>query len=247
MPYVNPVDALRRLQALKEMSKLGSGFELANRDMEIRGSGAILGTEQSGVVDKVGPEVYLALLAEAIEEAKGTRLTPVAECALLLPGAAHLARAPPLPVASAAREALSTAGTQAGPAGVRELMTPRDLGRLKERWETEHGPLPTAAMRVFRAHWMLACGRRLGVEAMSLDADDVALFCPGWTATIWAHLKPTVREALPTGLQATYSDDDRTLRLKQLGKLRAEKQLKVLLRVLGAMFVFVDGKEAFGF
>lgn len=59
--------ALDRLQALKEFSHLGSGFALAMRDMEIRGAGNLLGTEQHGAVTAVGFELYQMMLREAIQ------------------------------------------------------------------------------------------------------------------------------------------------------------------------------------
>merc|ERR1712070_1350236 len=79
------VDAIRRLSAIKELGKLGSGFELANRDLEIRGAGALLGNKQSGMMGKVGQEVYLSLLRDAIEDAKGTEVTAVPLTRLHIP------------------------------------------------------------------------------------------------------------------------------------------------------------------
>ncbi len=62
--------ALRRLEALKEYSDLGSGYQIALRDLEIRGAGNILGKEQSGAINKVGLNLYCQMLAEAVEQAK---------------------------------------------------------------------------------------------------------------------------------------------------------------------------------
>jgi transcription-repair coupling factor (superfamily II helicase) len=58
-------DAYKRLEALKELSELGSGFKLALRDLEIRGGGNVLGAEQHGFVREVGFELYSRLIAEA--------------------------------------------------------------------------------------------------------------------------------------------------------------------------------------
>jgi len=62
--------ALERLQALQEYSELGSGYEIAVRDLEIRGAGNILGKEQSGAINKVGFNLYCQLLNEALENAR---------------------------------------------------------------------------------------------------------------------------------------------------------------------------------
>ena len=63
-------DAIQRIQALEEFSELGSGFSLAMRDLEIRGSGNLLGTEQSGFINAVGFDMYMKLLEEAVNEIK---------------------------------------------------------------------------------------------------------------------------------------------------------------------------------
>lgn len=60
--------ALRRLQALEEFTELGSGFQLALRDMEIRGAGNLLGAEQSGFIEDIGFDLYHKILDEAVEE-----------------------------------------------------------------------------------------------------------------------------------------------------------------------------------
>jgi transcription-repair coupling factor (superfamily II helicase) len=63
-------DARRRLQAIEEFSDLGSGFNIAMRDLDIRGSGNLLGGEQSGFISEIGFEMYHKILDEAIYELK---------------------------------------------------------------------------------------------------------------------------------------------------------------------------------
>lgn len=60
--------ALRRLQALEEFTDLGSGFQLAMRDLEIRGAGNLLGGEQSGFIVEMGFDLYQKILEEAVNE-----------------------------------------------------------------------------------------------------------------------------------------------------------------------------------
>jgi len=62
--------AVRRLQAIEEYTDLGGGFNLSMRDLEIRGAGNLLGTEQSGTIDTVGFDMYVKLLDEAVGELK---------------------------------------------------------------------------------------------------------------------------------------------------------------------------------
>ncbi len=63
-------DALRRLEAMEEFSELGAGFQLAMRDLEIRGAGNLLGAEQSGFIGDIGFDLYQKTVEEAVEEIK---------------------------------------------------------------------------------------------------------------------------------------------------------------------------------
>lgn len=63
-------EARKRLSAIEEFSELGSGFNVAMRDLDIRGSGNLLGAEQSGFIAEIGFEMYHKILDEAIQELK---------------------------------------------------------------------------------------------------------------------------------------------------------------------------------
>jgi transcription-repair coupling factor (superfamily II helicase) len=63
-------EARKRLSAIEEFSDLGSGFNVAMRDLDIRGSGNLLGAEQSGFIAEIGFEMYHKILDEAIQELK---------------------------------------------------------------------------------------------------------------------------------------------------------------------------------
>ncbi|MBT8305862.1 MAG: transcription-repair coupling factor [Maribacter sp.] len=63
-------EARKRIQALEQFTELGSGFNIAMKDLEIRGAGDLLGGEQSGFINEIGFDTYQKILAEAIEELK---------------------------------------------------------------------------------------------------------------------------------------------------------------------------------
>lgn len=63
-------DARKRIQALEQFTELGSGFNIAMKDLEIRGAGDILGGEQSGFINEIGFDAYQKILAETVEELK---------------------------------------------------------------------------------------------------------------------------------------------------------------------------------
>ncbi len=83
--------AEKRLNTLLENTEIGSGFRVALADLSIRGAGNILGAEQSGHIEKVGYEMYLELLDEAIEEIRtGVVRQPVRECEMKVDAVAYI-------------------------------------------------------------------------------------------------------------------------------------------------------------
>jgi transcription-repair coupling factor (superfamily II helicase) len=77
-------DARKRLAAIQEFADLGAGFRIAAKDLEIRGSGNILGGEQSGQIAAVGFEMYTRLLEESIRELKGETIEEEVETSMNL-------------------------------------------------------------------------------------------------------------------------------------------------------------------
>jgi transcription-repair coupling factor (superfamily II helicase) len=82
--------AARRLKAIEEFSELGAGFKIAMRDLEIRGAGNILGTEQSGHIASVGYELYCQLLENAVRRLKNQPIRETRHVAVDLPLTAYL-------------------------------------------------------------------------------------------------------------------------------------------------------------
>lgn len=74
-------EARKRLMALEEFSDLGSGFNIAMRDLDIRGAGDILGAEQSGFINDIGFELYTKILDDAVKELKETEFAGQFEAA----------------------------------------------------------------------------------------------------------------------------------------------------------------------
>ena len=83
--------ATRRLDAIREFTEFGSGFHIAMRDLELRGAGNVLGSNQHGHMESVGYEMYIKLLEQAISEEKGEApAAPEKECTIDLPIDAHI-------------------------------------------------------------------------------------------------------------------------------------------------------------
>ena len=130
--------AARRLKAVEEFSELGAGFKIAMRNLEIRGAGNILGTEQSGHITSVGYELYCRLLDNAARQLKNEPVREPFHVAVDLPVSAFL----PGSYIPSARQKIEI---------YRKLSNIQTLEELAE-WEDElrdrFGPLPREAERL---------------------------------------------------------------------------------------------------
>ncbi len=84
------INAEKRLAAIREFTELGSGFKIAMRDLEIRGAGNLLGSEQHGQIASVGFELYCRLLDEAVKEKKGEVVAELPEPTIEIPVDAYI-------------------------------------------------------------------------------------------------------------------------------------------------------------
>ena len=82
--------ATKRLETMRDFTEFGAGFKIAMRDMEIRGAGNLLGAQQHGHMEAVGYDMYLKLLADAVDEEKGKTAAETTECLVDLPITAHI-------------------------------------------------------------------------------------------------------------------------------------------------------------
>ncbi len=85
--------ARKRLTAIQEFTELGAGFKVAARDLEIRGAGSLLGSEQSGQVAAVGFDLYLKMIEEKVQELKGSRTEKIVESKVALKCSAYIPEA----------------------------------------------------------------------------------------------------------------------------------------------------------
>ena len=83
--------AAKRLDAIRDYTEFGSGFKIAMRDLEIRGAGNLLGSQQHGHLESVGYDMYMRLLSEAVSEEKGEKpQRPEKECLVDIQLDAHI-------------------------------------------------------------------------------------------------------------------------------------------------------------
>jgi transcription-repair coupling factor (superfamily II helicase) len=150
--------AYERLRTIGEHTELGSGFKIAMRDLEIRGAGNLLGSDQSGHIAAVGYDLYVQLVAEAVAEARGERRPAPPTVSLDVPGDAHL----PTDYVLAEDARLEAYRRLAA------VSSYADVDDIGAEWADRYGPLPTPAVA------LLALAR-LRTAAMARGIREVAM------------------------------------------------------------------------
>jgi transcription-repair coupling factor (superfamily II helicase) len=166
-------NAARRLKAIEEFTELGAGFKIALRDLEIRGAGNILGTQQSGHIAAVGYELYCQMLENSVRRLKNQPLRTPLEVQLDLPWQAYL----PHEYISGQRSRLEV---------YRRLARVRQLDRLAEfrqelrdRYGAHPEPvewmLRLTEVRLLAARWKIDSIRLEGPSQAELGPTDLVL------------------------------------------------------------------------
>ena len=158
-------DAERRLEAIQDLSELGSGFRLANMDLEIRGAGNMLGLEQSGNLMSVGYETYMSMLQETMEELRGEFHRAEIDPEIRLPVEARL---PESYVADVSQRLVL----------YKRASSARDeeeIARVRDETLDRYGPLPIQAENLFDVIRLKAMARRIGIAAMDVVRGEIVL------------------------------------------------------------------------
>ncbi|MBR4946416.1 MAG: transcription-repair coupling factor, partial [Kiritimatiellae bacterium] len=144
-------DARRRLQALRRHSGLGSGYAIAMRDLEIRGSGNLLGAAQSGHIAAIGFGLYCQLLRRTVARLKGETVPNLVDVELAFD---FLDASPGSDAPNAASIPYDYVEDEAQRMSVyrriAEAISPQELNLLTKELADRYGALPIAAQRTFR-------------------------------------------------------------------------------------------------
>ena len=148
-------DARKRINAIKQYTELGSGFKIAMRDLEIRGAGNLLGTQQSGHISAVGFELYCKLLKQSVERLNGNVNSGRAECSIHLDfiitneAEYYKNEEKSLPAFIPASYLDETKIRIAAYRQISELSTIKELKALKQEWHDRFGKAPDAIKNLF--------------------------------------------------------------------------------------------------
>jgi transcription-repair coupling factor (superfamily II helicase) len=228
-------NASRRLKAIEEFTELGAGFKIAMRDLEIRGAGNILGTQQSGHIAAVGYELYCNLLENAVRSLKNMPTRTLMEVTIDLPWVAMLPRD-------------YVPGQKLRIEAYRRLSRIRKMDRLddfRRELRDRYGPIPMQAewllrlaeLRILASHWHIA---ELHLEgkwehpAGATEPQSIAAVGPVDLVMVYRHPRKIERLAKREGDRLRIVDGQSAyLRLlpEELEPLALYERIKHLLRL----------------
>ena len=213
--------ARKRLRALQEFSQLGSGYQLATRDMEIRGVGSLLGAEQSGQIANVGFDLYMEMLQDAIHEIQGQEIPKVEDTQVDLKLTSFIPEkyiADPEQKMDAYR-AIATATSK------------KELVQIAAEWEDRYGAIPPATQQLIQVMELKQIAKAIGFSRVKPEGKQNIVLETPMGEPAWNLLA----ENLPKHLQSRFVYASKKVVVRGLGVLKPKKQLEDLIDWLGAI------------
>ncbi|WP_341882319.1 transcription-repair coupling factor [Synechococcus sp. UW140] len=223
--------ARQRLRAIQEFAQLGSGYQLAMRDMEIRGVGNLLGVEQSGQMETIGFDLYMEMLQEEMAEIRGQDIPAVDETQIDLTITAFI----PADWITEADEKLAAYRAAA------DCISREALLQLASDWIDRYGALPAAVQSLLQVMELKLLAKRCGFERIKPEKPNIALETPMEEPAF-----RRLRQGLPTHLHGRLvyqagSGSTAKVLARGLGVLPADKQLEELKNWLELMAAQIPG------
>ncbi|MEG5000107.1 transcription-repair coupling factor [Microcoleus sp. B4-D4] len=213
--------ARQRLRAIQEFAQLGSGYQLAVRDMEIRGSGDVLGTEQSGQMEAIGFDLYAEMLEEAIREIKGQEIPKVEDTQIDLSLTAFIPAdyIGDLDQKMSAYRSVASANTSA------------DLQQIRADWCDRYGPIPLPAEQLIRIVELKQIAKQIGFSRIKPENKQHIVLETPMEEPAWNLLQAN----LPEHLRSRFVYSKGKVTIRGMAVLTAQKQLDNLIDWLGKM------------
>ncbi len=197
--------ATKRLEAIRDYAEFGAGFKIAIRDMEIRGAGNLLGSEQHGHLDAVGYELYIKLLNEAVLEERGEKVPEKLECTVTLRCDAFI---PDKYVPySAQRMGLYKR--------IAMIETPEDRDDIIDELIDRYGDLPKQTMNLLSAALVRAAAKRCEITTIIEEQSEIKIHPHIFDFEVWSELADMYRGRIrvvmsesPTVVFKKHKDDN---------------------------------------
>ncbi|MCX5949440.1 MAG: helicase-related protein, partial [Cyanobacteria bacterium] len=225
--------ARQRLRAIQEFAQLGSGYQLAMRDMEIRGVGNLLGVEQSGQMETIGFDLYMEMLQECLAEIQGQDIPAVEDTQIDLPITAFI----PGDWITENDEKIAAYRAAAGCTNTEGLV------ELAAGWVDRYGAIPAPVQSLLQLMQLKLLAKRCGFSRIKPDKPNIALETPMEEPAF-----RLLRQGLPQHLHGRFvyqagSSSTAKVLARGLGALPMDRQLEQLMEWLQAMAERLPGSD----
>ena len=207
--------ARQRLRAIQEFTQLGSGYQLAMRDMEIRGVGNLLGAEQSGQMDAIGFDLYMEMLEAEIREIRGQEIPKVEDTQIDLNLTAFIPSTyitDPDQKMSAYR-AVATAKSK------------YELKQIAAEWTDRYGTIPVPANQLLRVMELKQLAKNLGFSRIKPENKQHIVLETPMEEPAWNLLA----EKLTSNMKSRFVYSPQKVTARGLGVFKADQQLQTLI------------------
>ncbi len=213
--------ARQRLRAIQEFTQLGSGYQLAMRDMEIRGVGSLLGAEQSGQMEAIGFDLYMEMLEEAIREIRGQEIPKVDDTQIDLNLTAFIPAdyIPDLDQKMSAYRAVAAAKGK------------QELSMIAAEWSDRFGTIPKSANQLLRVMELKQLAKNLGFSRIKPEAKQHIVLETPMEEPAWNLLAANLSDSMRS--RFVFSPGKVTVR--GLAVLKADQQLQNLIDAFAKM------------
>ncbi len=160
--------ARQRLRTIEEFTELGSGFNIAMRDLELRGAGNILGTRQSGFIAAVGFNLYTDLLNETISELKGEKVSKPPEVEIHMNKDAYL---PENYITDAGERVLFYRRLS-------ETVSYEEVKAIEEELIDRFGKPGEPVINLIESAYIRHYAAQIGADSVSVNADESSIYIP---------------------------------------------------------------------
>ncbi|NWF59057.1 MAG: transcription-repair coupling factor [Fischerella sp.] len=207
--------ARQRLRAIQEFTQLGSGYQLAMRDMEIRGVGNLLGSEQSGQMDAIGFDLYMEMLEESIREIRGQEIPKVDDTQIDLNLTAFIPAdyIPDIEQKMSAYRAVAAAKSK------------EELQQIAAEWNDRYGAIPKPANQLLRVMELKQLAKKLGFSRIKPEAKQHVVLETPMEEPAWNLLAGN----LPENLKSRFVYSPGKVTVRGLAVLKADQQLQNLI------------------
>jgi transcription-repair coupling factor (superfamily II helicase) len=225
--------ARQRLRAIQEFAQLGSGYQLAMRDMEIRGVGNLLGVEQSGQMETIGFDLYMEMLQECLAEIQGQDIPSVEDTQIDLTITAFI----PAEWISENDEKMAAYRAAA------ECSSKEALLELAAAWSDRYGALPAPVLSLLQLMELKILAKRCGFSRIRPEKPNLLLETPMEEPAF-----RRLRQGLPQHLHGRLlyqagSGSTAKVQARGLGVLAPAQQLQQLIEWLQAMAAQLPGSD----